>query len=111
MYSKEEKERILADFFESGMTEKAFSDLPCRPSRMSMRRWRAAAERGELEVPERRVAGRVDHERYARYPAATKAEAVRAEPRGDAERRRRPAARDQLALGRRGMGAPSRRTR
>ena len=60
MYSKEEKERILADFFESGMTEKAFSDLPCRPSRMSMRRWRAAAERGELEVPERRVAGRVD---------------------------------------------------
>ena len=58
---EEEKERILADFFESGMTEKAFSDLPCRPSRMSMRRWRAAAERGELEVPERRVAGRVDH--------------------------------------------------
>lgn len=91
MYSKEEKERILADFFESGMTEKAFSDLPCRPSRMSMRRWRAAAERGELEVPERRVAGRVDHERYARYPAATKAEAVRLSragmPNGDVARR------------------------
>ena len=55
-----------------------------------MRRWRAAAERGELEVPERRVAGRVDHE-VCRYPAATKAEAVRLSragmPNGDVARR------------------------
>lgn len=90
-YSKEDRERILADFLESGMSPKRFSDQPGRPSRLSIYKWLQQAERGELDVPERKVAGRVEHAKHARYPEATRREAARLAragmPAGDIARR------------------------
>lgn len=76
MYSKQDKERILADLAASGLTEAAFSRLPGNPGRQSLRSWRREAERGELDVPVRSVRGRCEHTKHARYPEATKREAV-----------------------------------
>ena len=76
MYSREDRERILADLAESGMPAAAFCRLPGTPSRQSIRDWLRQAERGELDVPERRVRGRCEHARHSRYPEATRREAV-----------------------------------
>lgn len=76
MYSKEDRERTLADLEASGMSELAFSQVPGNPSRQSLRAWRRQAERGELDVPERRVRGRCEHAKHARYPEATRREAL-----------------------------------
>ena len=76
MYSREERERILADFGESGLSARAFCRRPGRPSHTALLEWLRRAEAGELDVPERRVRGRCEHERHARYPEATKREAV-----------------------------------
>lgn len=90
-YSDEDRGRIIADYRESGMSLKRFCEQPCRPSRHSVAAWITEAERGVLDVPERRVRGRVDHAKHARYPAETKAEAVRLArsgmPHGDIARR------------------------
>ena len=77
MYSKEDRERILADLRDSGMTPSAFSRIPGSPSKGSLLAWLRQAERGGLDVPEREVRGRADHRRHARYPEATRREAVR----------------------------------
>lgn len=76
MYSKQDKERILADWRASGLTATSFCRIPGNPCRMTLRRWRREAERGELDVPERRVRGRADRPRHKRYPEATRREAV-----------------------------------
>lgn len=76
MYSKEDKERALADFRASGMSAAAFGRLPGSPCRASLRKWALEAERGALDVPEREVRGRCEHARHARYPEATKREAL-----------------------------------
>lgn len=76
MYSKEDKERILADLAESGLRLSAFAAQPGRPSRQAIARWLRQAERGELDVPERAVRGRCEHAKHARYPEATRREAV-----------------------------------
>lgn len=76
MYSKEDRERILADYAASGLTVTAFSKLPGNPSRNSLRSWLRQAERGELDIPERKVRGRINHVKHARYPKTTKREAL-----------------------------------
>lgn len=76
MYSKEDRERILADLRASGLTGAAFSRIPGNPCRECLRRWRLQAERGELDVPERAVRGRCEHAKHGRYPEATRREAV-----------------------------------
>ena len=76
MYSKEDRERILADLAASGLTEAAFARIPGNPSRGSLRKWEAQAERGELDVPRREVRGRADLPKHSRYPEATKREAL-----------------------------------
>ncbi|HIU04524.1 MAG TPA: IS3 family transposase [Candidatus Coprousia avicola] len=76
MYSKEDRERILADFAASGLSGNAFCRLPGSPSRPALGRWLAQAARGELDVPERSVRGRCEHAKHARYPEETKREAV-----------------------------------
>lgn len=82
MYRKEDRERILADLRASGLADAAFSRLPGSPSRQSLHEWRRQAEAGELDVPERRVPGRREHGRHARYPEATKREAMRLRAKG-----------------------------
>lgn len=77
MYSKDDRGRILADFLESGMTMAAFGRVPGNPCRKTICAWLKQAEAGELAVPEREVRGRCEHRRHARYPEATKREAVR----------------------------------
>lgn len=76
MYSRQDRERILADLAASGLTEAAFSRLPGNPCRQSLRAWRRQAGRGELDVPEREVRGRCEHAKHSRYPEATKREAL-----------------------------------
>lgn len=75
-YPKEDKERILADLRESGLTPTAFSRLPGRPAKASLLAWLRQAERGELDVPSRKVRGRAEHRKHAPYPEATKREAL-----------------------------------
>lgn len=82
MYSKEDKERHLADLRESGMPANRFAKQPGRPSRFSLLRWRKEAEAGLLDVPEREVRGRVEHCKHALYPEATKREALALLARG-----------------------------
>lgn len=77
MYGKEDKERILADFISSGLSLSAFSRIPGNPSRERIRRWRKQAEEGLLDVPRRNVPGAHEHHKHARYPEATKREALR----------------------------------
>ena len=74
MYSREFKERTLADLAESGMTVAAFCRQPGRPSRQAVAGWLRLAERGALRVPEPEVRGRCEHAKHARYPEATKRE-------------------------------------
>lgn len=76
MYSKEDRERILADLRASGLTDAAFSRIPGNPCRECLRRWRRQAERGELDVPDRAVRGRRAHAKHARCPGATRREAA-----------------------------------
>lgn len=60
MYSREFKERTLADLAESGMTVAAFCRQPGRPSRQAVAGWLRLAERGALRVPEPEVRGRCE---------------------------------------------------
>ena len=76
MYSKEDRERILADLGASGLTPRGFSRLPGNPSAAALRRWLRQAELGELDVPRREVRGRVTRPKHSRYPEATKREAL-----------------------------------
>lgn len=76
MYSKEDRERILADLAASGLTAAAIARIPGNPSRGSLRKWGAQAERGELDVPRREVRGRADLPKHSRYPEATRREAL-----------------------------------
>ena len=46
MYSKEDRERILADLGASGLPDSAFARIPGSPSRESLRKWRGRAEGG-----------------------------------------------------------------
>lgn len=43
VYSKEDRERILAGLAASGLTAAAFARIPGNPSRRSLRSWRAQA--------------------------------------------------------------------
>lgn len=76
VYSREFKERTLADLAESGMTVAAFCRQPGRPSRQAVAGWLRLAERGALRVPEPEARGRCEHAKHARYPEATKREAA-----------------------------------
>lgn len=76
MYPKQDRERILADFFESGMHVATFARQPGNPSRTTLREWIEQAERGELDIPSRKIRGRFDHLKHSRYPEATKKEAL-----------------------------------
>lgn len=76
MYRKEDKELILADFYASGMNAVAFARLPGSPSDDLIRKWDKEAKQGLLDVPKKRIRGRCDHKKHARYPQATKREAL-----------------------------------
>ena len=76
MYSREEREGILADFRESGLTVRAFCRQPGRPSHASLASWLRQADAGALDVPERRVRGRCEHAKHTHYPEATRREAL-----------------------------------
>lgn len=75
MYTKDDKERILADFYASGLTAAAFSRIPGNPSRQCLRNWKKEEQLGKLHVPVRKVKGKCSHTKHMHYPAATKREA------------------------------------
>lgn len=64
MYSKEDRERILADLDASGLPAAVFAKLPGNPSRNSLSGWRRQAEAGELDVPVRDVRGRCERSKH-----------------------------------------------
>lgn len=76
MYPKAERERILSDLAASGLSMRGYSRIPGNPSLQSLTAWRRQAEAGELDVPERRARGACEHSRHARYPKATRREAL-----------------------------------
>lgn len=77
MYRKDDKERILADLHESGMSVREFSRQPGNPSRVSLDRWLREEREGLLDVPRRQVRGRCEHAKHRRYPQETRSEALR----------------------------------
>lgn len=78
MYSKEDKERILGDWIESGMSMCEFSNLPGKPSRAALREWRKQASRGEIHIPERIIIGSAyNHKKHQRYTQQTIDEAIK----------------------------------
>lgn len=76
MYPKEERERILADWLESGQPVAVFCNQPGRPCRATLGRWQQQAEDGLLSVPKRWIRGHVEHLKHAKYPDETKREAL-----------------------------------
>ena len=50
MYSKEDRERILADLGASGLTPRGFSRLPGNPSAAALRRWLRQAELADARM-------------------------------------------------------------
>ena len=54
-YTREDKERLLADWVESGMPVAAFCRRPGTPGRNTMREWLRLAGEGRLSIPEREV--------------------------------------------------------
>ncbi|MBC2890752.1 hypothetical protein [Gordonibacter massiliensis (ex Traore et al. 2017)] len=65
MYSKEERERILADLDASGLPAAAFAKLLDNPARRSLYEWHHQAESGVPDAPAREVRGRVGHRKHA----------------------------------------------
>lgn len=82
MYSKEERERILADFHASGLPVARFSTLPGSPSRQSISGWLKQEESGLLDVPTREINGRANRLKHKRYSNQTKSEAIKLHARG-----------------------------
>ena len=77
-YTREDKERLLADWVESGMPVAAFCRRPGTPGRNTMREWLRLAGEGRLSIPEREVAGKAGPRApWQRYGEGTRAEAVR----------------------------------
>lgn len=79
MYTRQQREAILAQFHASGMSmAQAERELPGCPSRVTLGRWLLAERRGELDPPVLPVRGRADdRRRHARYDESTKREALR----------------------------------
>ena len=77
-YTREDKERLLADWVESGMPVAAFCRRPGTPGRNTMREWLRLAGEGRLSIPEREAAGKAGPRApWQRYGEGTRAEAVR----------------------------------
>ena len=82
MYTKQDKERVLADFHASGLTIRRFALLPGSPSHEAIRKWLRQEEAGLLDVPVREVPGQSDRPKHAHYSAQTKKEAIKLYKRG-----------------------------
>ena len=78
MYPKEEKERILADFYESGMTVAAFCRRAGSPSRRTLDTWIETEKQGLLNVVRRPIKGSAHGKaKYKHYSKETKHEAIK----------------------------------
>lgn len=74
-----ERERVfhVERMWAEGLTPRAAERRWGRPSRASLAAWEKAALAGELPAVRPRVNGACEHAKHGRYPAQTKAEAVR----------------------------------
>lgn len=79
MYSKREKEAVLAQFHASGLRVRtACRELPGFPCDETLRKWLEEEARGLLDPPELRQRGSArGRARHRRYPEATRREAAR----------------------------------
>ena len=83
MYSRQQKEAILAEFHASGMSaERAAHMIPGFPSGGTLRKWLRLEELGELTPPVLYVKGRADRPKHTRYDESTKKEALKLIGRG-----------------------------
>lgn len=83
MYAEREKVRYVEMMWAEGLTPCAAGRKWGRPSRALLSKWSKEAEAGLLPAERPRASARADHEPHARYPEATKAEAVRLRKLGE----------------------------
>ena len=76
-YSDKEKAFYVAKMWSEGLTPGEAASLWGRPCRRSLEEWERAAARGELDAVRTAAPHACEHEKHARYPAETKAEALR----------------------------------
>lgn len=76
-YTERERVRYVERMWAEGLTPAEAGRRWGRPARATLRSWELAAERGELPAERPRVNGACPHEKHARWPEATKTEAVR----------------------------------
>ena len=77
-YGREYKERVLGEFHASGLgVRAACARVPGFPHWQTLYAWLREERAGLLEAAPVEVPGLVGHRRWARYPAATRAEALR----------------------------------
>lgn len=77
-YGREYKERVLGEFHASGLgVRAACARVPGFPHWQTLYAWLREERAGLLEAAPVEVPGLAGHRRWARYPAATRAEALR----------------------------------
>lgn len=77
MYSDEEKVHYLEMMWAEGLTPGGAEKKWGRPSRGVLSKWLKEAEEGKLDVQRPQLPGACQHIKWQRYPAETKAEAIR----------------------------------
>ena len=78
MYSRQQKETILAEFHASGMSARqACWRIPGFPVENTLHKWLRAEERGELTPPVLRIKGKSERAKHKHYDRKTKTEALK----------------------------------
>lgn len=83
MYTERDKVRYVEMMWAEGLTPLAAQRKWGRPSRGLLRKWELLAEAGELPAERPRNHGAVERPKHARYPEATRKEAVRLHKLGE----------------------------
>lgn len=86
-YPMEFRVRVVGEYRASGLTYREACDrFPHFPSRTTLSEWDRGFREAGVEVPVPKVRGRVEHRKHARYPDATRREALRLLRAGESPR-------------------------